>query len=312
MYPSLNNSNIKMYSLFKRESKVVKDDFGKPFDVKRDFGAFIESLPNILASKDIKSVAKAIANAKKNNKKILLGMGAHVIKVGLSPLIIELMESGFLTGIAMNGACVIHDTEIALAGHTSEDVAKEIKYGTFGMVKETTEFIINSVRQNKDCGLGEAVGKAILTSDVRNSNISILAQGYRLRIPITVHIAVGTDILHMHPDFDGALFGDASHRDFLVFSKLVSELECGVYINLGSSVILPEVFLKAISLVRNLGYVVNDITTVNMDMIQHYRPLTNVVKRPTLEGGRGFNITGHHEIMFPLLCAAIKYYTDKD
>lgn len=310
MYPSLNNSNIKMYSLFERESKVTKKDFGKPFDVKRDFGAFIESLPDILASKDIKSVAKAIANAKKNSKKILLGMGAHVIKVGLSPLIIELMESGFLSGIAMNGACVMHDTEIALAGHTSEDVAKAIKYGAFGMAKETTEFIINAVRQNEDCGLGEAVGKAILTSDVSNSNISILAQGYRLRIPITVHIAVGTDILHMHPDFDGALFGNASHRDFLVFSKLVSELECGVYINLGSSVILPEVFLKALSLVRNLGYVVNDITTVNMDMIQHYRPLTNVVRRPTLEGGHGFNLTGHHEIMFPLLCAAIKYYTD--
>lgn len=308
MYPLLNNKNIKTYSLFERESKVNISGFGKSFNPAGSFSDFLSSLPDILAAKDLKEVAKAIADAKRAGKKVILGMGAHVIKVGLSPLIIELMESGIVDCIAINGACVIHDTEIAMVGHTSEDVTKEIKNGTFGMVKETAEFIINAVKKNEGSGLGEAVGLSLHKSDFKNKSVSLLAEAYRLKVPVTVHIALGTDIIHMHPDFDGAAFGDASHKDFLVFSKCVSELEGGCYINLGSSVILPEVFLKAVSLVRNLGYSLKEITTVNMDFIQHYRPLTNVVRRPTLEGGKGFNLTGHHEIMFPLLCAAIKNY----
>ncbi len=306
MYPTLNNKNIRTYSLFERESKVCVLDFGKPFDLSCDFEAFLSSLPNILAAKDLKEIAKSIADTKKAGKKVILGIGAHVIKVGLSPLIIDLMENGVIDGLAMNGACTIHDTEIALVGHTSEDVAKEIKNGSFGMVKETAEFIINAVKDNNNLGLGEAIGKALYQSNFNYKNFSLLAEAYRLRIPATVHIAMGTDIIHMHPEFDGAAFGRASHRDFLVFSKLVSELETGCYINLGSAVIMPEVFLKAVSLVRNLGHSLTNITTVNMDFIQHYRPMTNVVRRPTLEGGKGFSLTGHHEIMFPLLCASIK------
>ncbi len=312
MYQPINNKNIKTYSLYDRESKVKSADFGKPFDVSKGFTDFLNSLPKILAAGDLVEIARFIAKAKKNGRKVLLGMGAHVIKVGLSPLIIDLMEEGIIDGIAMNGACVIHDTELAMVGHTSEDVAKEIKNGTFGMVKETADFIIKAVKENKDVGLGEAVGRALSQSDFRFKNISILSEAYRLKVPVTVHVAIGTDIIHMHPDFDAAVFGAASHKDFLIFSGLVSQLEGGCYINLGSSVILPEVFLKAVSLVRNLGYPLKDITTVNMDFIQHYRPLTNVVRRPTLEGGKGFSLTGHHEIMFPLLCAAIKHFITSD
>jgi len=308
MYPVLNNKNIKTYSLFERESKVRLSDFGKPFNVSDDFNAFVSSLPNILAAKDLKDVAKAVVGAKKAGKKVVLGMGAHVIKVGLSPIIIDLMKNGIIDAIAMNGASIIHDTEVAIVGHTSEDVAKEIKNGSFGMVKETTEFLIKAVKENDSIGLGEAVGKALCEQNFEYNAFSLLAEAYRQKIPATVHIAIGTDIIHMHPEFDGAAFGRASYQDFLVFSKSVSELDGGCYINLGSAVIMPEVFLKAVSLVRNLGYPLKDITTVNMDFIQHYRPVTNVVRRPTLEGGKGFSLTGHHEIMLPLLCAIIKNY----
>lgn len=308
MYPYLNNKNIKQYSLYDRESKVKVSDFGKPFKKNGFFLDFFDSLPEILAAKDLKEIAKAIVNAKSNGKKFIIGMGAHVIKVGLSPLLIDLMENGIIDGVGMNGACTIHDTEVAIVGHTSEDVAKEISTGTFGMVKETSDFIITAIKKSPSLGLGEALGKALLNSKLPYLDKSIIAMAYKHKIPLTVHIAVGTDIIHMHPNFDGALFGKSSHRDFLVFSKLISELEGGVYLNLGSSVILPEVFLKAVSLVRNLGYNLSNIITINMDFIQHYRPLTNVIKRPTLDGGKGYAITGHHELMFPLLCAAIKQY----
>ncbi len=308
MYEYIDNKNIKQYSLYDRESKVKLEDFGRPVEKGTSFEEFLESLPNILAGKDLKEIARIIAETKKRGNKFLIGMGAHVIKVGLSPLLIDLMQKKIVDGIAMNGACTIHDTEVALVGHTSEDVAKEIANGTFGMVKETTEFITKAVKQYSDLGCGEAIGRALSESTFPYKKKSILAMAYEMNIPVTVHIAIGTDIIHMHPQFDGAVFGSASHRDFLVFSKLVSQLERGVYLNLGSSVILPEVFLKAVSLVRNLGYSLKDITTINMDFIQHYRPVTNVVRRPTLEGGKGFSLTGHHEIMFPLLCAAIKHY----
>lgn len=308
MYRFLDNKNIKTYSLHNRESKVKASDFGNVVNPSGSFEAFLLSLPDILAAKDLRDVAKAVVRAKKGGKKFLLGMGAHVIKAGLSPLIIDLMKEKIIDGIAMNGACIIHDAEIAMAGHTSEDVAKEIASGTFGMVKETAEFIIQAVKNAPELGLGEALGKAVAESEHPYKQNSLLAAAYNLNVPVTVHVAVGTDIIHMHPGFDGAAFGQATHRDFLVFSQLVSELESGVYLNLGSAVILPEVFLKAVSLVRNLQYTLRDITTINMDFIQHYRPMTNVVRRPTLEGGAGYSFTGHHEIMFPLFCAAVKYY----
>lgn len=311
MYEKIDNNFLKTYSLYSRESKVnIKD-----FSVAREFNSindFINLFPNILAGKDIKEIARKIVDAKKNGKKVVIAMGAHLIKVGLSPIIISLIEKGLLDSIAFNGACVIHDVEIAMVGHTSEDVAKEIKEGTFGMVKETTEFIINAVKKNSDKGLGLSVGKALDEADFPHRDHSILYNAYKYKVPVTVHIAIGTDIIHMHPDFDGAVFGEASHTDFLIFSNIIKELDDGIYINIGSSVILPEVFLKALSMVRNLGYPLKNITTVNMDFKEHYRPLTNVVRRPTLEGGKGYNLIGHHEILLPVLYLLIKYYRENE
>lgn len=305
MYKKLNNKNLRTYSLYSRESKVNIKDFAV---IEKDNFNLESLIPNILAGKDIKEIAKKIVISKKEMKKVIFAMGAHVIKVGLSPIIIALIKEGIIDCIAFNGACVIHDVEIAMVGHTSEDVAKEIKEGTFGMVKETTEFIIESVKNSVDEGLGTAVGKALSESNFPYKDKSILFNAYECKIPVTVHIAIGTDIIHMHPNFDGALFGRASHIDFLIFANIIKELEEGVYINIGSSVILPEVFLKALSIVRNLGYPLKNITTVNMDFKEHYRPLTNVVKRPTLEGGKGYSLIGHHEIMLPLLYWLIKKY----
>ncbi len=308
MYKRIDNKAIKTYSLYQRESKVNIKDFSQAVDRIGTIEDFISTIPHILAGKDIREVAESIVMAKRKGKKVLIGMGAHVIKVGLSPIIISLIKDRIIDGIALNGAGIIHDTEIAMVGHTSEDVAKEIKEGTFGMVKETSEFIIESVKKNRDYGLGEAISSALYSSDFPFKNLSILASACEHNIPVTVHLSIGTDIIHMHPGFDGATFGEATYRDFLVFSNLVSMLEEGVYLNIGSSVILPEVFLKALSMVRNLGYGVKNITTVNMDFKEHYRPLTNVVKRPTLEGGRGYNLTGHHEILIPLLNLLVRYY----
>jgi len=247
------------------------------------------------------------------NKTMILSMGAHAIKVGLNPVIIDLLDRGIIKGLAMNGACIIHDAELAMAGKTSEDVASEIGAGRFGMAEETGRFLNEaiSVGAEKGLGLGESVGAMLIREDFPFNRQSFLARAYELDIPVTVHVAMGTDIIHFHPSADGASIGKASHHDFRVFSSLVSELEGGVFINLGSAVIMPEVFLKALSLVRNLGYEVRDFTTVNMDFIQHYRPMTNVVHRPTLDGGKGFSLTGHHEIMFPLLAAAVIEGLDK-
>jgi hypothetical protein len=235
----------------------------------------------------------------------MLGMGAHSIKVGLNPVIIDLLERGVITSLSVNGACVIHDFELAFIGQTSEDVDKEILSGQFGMAEETGRMINEAVRAGKGMGIGEAVGRMIQNGDFPYKDKSFLAACSRLGIPVTAHVAIGTDIIHMHPSFDGRTTGEASQRDFQKFCELVSDLEGGVYINLGSAVLLPEIFLKAVTLVRNLGHDLRHFTTVNMDFIQHYRPNANVVRRPTQDGGRGYALTGHHEIMFPLLAAAI-------
>jgi hypothetical protein len=234
-------------------------------------------------------------------------MGAHVIKVGLNPIIIDLMERGFISGVAMNGAGIIHDVEIAMVGRTSEDVAAALDGGKFGMAKETCTFLGEAILSNhkQSIGLGEAVGRSILDKGLPLKENSILAAGSRLGIPVTVHVAIGTDILHMHPAFDPQAAGAATHLDFRLFASMVAALDKGVYLNVGSAVILPEIFLKATTLVRNLGYTLEDFTTVNLDFIKHYRPLTNVVNRPTAKGGRGINLIGHHEIMLPLIAAAI-------
>jgi hypothetical protein len=298
---------IRTYSLKDRKSKVSLDQAALPHKKEKSFKDFLKGLPDFLAAKDLKAVAGAVISARKNNRPVILGMGAHPIKVGLSPLIIDLMQKNIITAVATNGACIIHDFEIAYAGHTSEDVARELCTGTFGMAKETGHLVNTAINKGvkEDNGMGRSIGAFIDSSDFAHKDKSIFREGFRLDIPMSVHVAIGADIIHMHPEADGASIGEGSLRDFRLFASVVSELEGGVYINLGSAVILPEVFLKALNIARNLGSKVEDFTTVNMDFIQHYRPRENVLKRPTMTKGRCFALTGHHEIMFPLLAAMI-------
>ena len=306
-FKPINLDNVSCYPIKNRHSKVNIEHMAIPWTQGSTFGEWLNRLPNILGAKDIIDVSDRIAKAVKNNKIVILAMGAHVIKVGLGPVIIDLMKRGIVHGIAMNGACIIHDTELAMIGSTSEDVASEIVSGTFGMAEETGHFLNDAAKYGakENLGLGEAVGKQIADSTFAHKDKSIVGSAYELGIPVTVHVAIGTDIVHGHPGADGGSIGKTSHHDFKVFASLVSSLEKGVFINLGSAVLIPEVFLKALSVVRNLGYNVRDFTTLNMDFIRHYRPMTNVVNRPTSEGGKGFFLLGHHEIMFPLLVAAI-------
>ncbi len=306
-FQPLDLSKVKTYSLLDRQSKVTTDEFAGIWQKGSSFRAFLENLPDILAGRDLKEVIAAIRTAYVDNRTVLFGMGAHVIKVGLNPIIIDLMERGIITAVAMNGAGIIHDSELAMIGRTSEDVAAALGDGSFGMAHETCAFLgqaIKSINGNKT-GLGEAIGRAIIDKQLPMMDQSILAAGVRLGIPVTVHVAIGTDIIHMHPGFDPQKTGAATHRDFRQFSSIVATLEKGVYLNVGSAVILPEIFLKATTLVRNLGYALDEFTTVNLDFIKHYRPLTNVVARPTAKGGKGISIVGHHEILLPLIAAGV-------
>jgi deoxyhypusine synthase len=299
--------SVKTYSIKERKSKVSLSAFAVPPAKADMFKTFIDKLPDILAVNDLRAVVKAIVRSRKNNRPVILGMGAHPIKVGLSPIIIDLMQKGVITAVATNGACIIHDFEISFIGHTSEDVEKELCRGTFGMAEETGRYLNKSIKEGvkKGYGIGRSVGKMIHGSKFRFKGKSIFASAYKLDIPSTVHVAIGTDIIHMHPEADGSAIGEGSFKDFKLFTSVVSDLEGGVYINLGSAVIMPEVFLKALTIARNLGNKVENITTVNMDFIQHYRPIENVLRRPTIGKGSAYALTGHHEIMFPLLAAAI-------
>ena len=303
---------VKRYSLKERKSKVTIKDFARPSN-SSNLLDWLESLSDILSAKDLKEIIKIIATAAIQNKMIILGMGAHPVKLGLSRIIIDLMKRGIIKAIATNGACIIHDTEIAMTGSTSEDVAEELKTGRFGMAKETAQFLNSAISEayKEGIGLGEAVGKMILEKELPYKEFSIFANAYDMNVAATVHVAIGTDIIHMHPESDPAAIGAASHRDFRIFAKLVSQLEHGVFINLGSAVIIPEVFLKALSLVRNLGYNVYRFTTINLDFNRQYRALTNVVERPTMHGGRGFYIIGHNEITFPLIAALVIEYISR-
>jgi hypothetical protein len=309
---------VKTYPLASRKSKVTVELFAKPAATKISFSSFLDSLPNILAAQDLRALLTALHRARQKNKAILWGIGGHVIKVGLAPVLIDLMKRGFVSGIAMNGAALIHDFEIAIAGKTSEDVEEGISAGKFGMATETgeqlNEIAIHAARTG--IGYGEAAGKFLTAADktMRYANSSVLAAAYGQRIPVTVHLAIGTDIPHMHPAADGAALGAASYLDFRLFCALVKSMHPGgVYLNWGSAVLLPEVFLKAISVVRNLGVPLQPITTANFDFIQHYRPLQNVVKRPTAapnahsrgEKSQGYAFTGHHELLMPLVAAAL-------
>jgi len=306
-WPPICFDKITSYSLKDRPSKVHTADFGRPWEPGGSFRDWLDRLPRFLAASDLKAVAGRMVKAVQAGHLVLLAMGAHPIKVGLNPVIISLMRQGVLQGLALNGAGIIHDTEIAMVGHTSEDVAAELGTGRFGMAEETGAFlhqvIGEAARQGR--GLGTAVGQGILQAGFPHAHLSLLATAAECGLPVTVHVAIGTDIIHFHPLADGAAIGQGSHLDFRIFAGLISRLEGGVYLNLGSAVLLPEVFLKALTLVRNLGHAVQDFTTVNMDFIAHYRPLTNVVRRPTLEGGQGYNLVGHHELMLPLLAAAV-------
>ena len=282
-----------------------------PFKKGASFIEFWDGLPPILAASDIKKVAQAIVSAREKGRPVVLGMGAHPIKLGLSPLIIQLMQRGIITMLATSGASIIHDFELAYIGKTSEDVAEELHKGTFGMARETGLYLNRAVNKGvkEGLGLGESVGKMIAQSRFPYKEDSLFGNAYALRVPATVHVSIGADIIHMHPSADGAAIGEATFRDFRLFASAISGLDGGVYINLGSAVQMPEVFLKALTIARNIGnqtgHRVEKITTVDMDFVRHYRPRENVLKRPTMRGGQSFSLTGHHEIMFPLLAAAV-------
>jgi hypothetical protein len=312
-------AGIRTYPLAWRKSKVSVRDFAKPVPAAASLRSFLDSLPRILAAQDLRDLLAAMHRARRERRAAIWGLGGHVIKVGLGPLLIDLMRRGFVTGIAMNGAALIHDFEIALSGNTSEDVEAGLGAGEFGMAAETGEYLneIAKLAARLRIGYGEAAGQFLNSGIVnaKHATSSVLVCAYTYRVPVTVHLAIGTDIPHMHPACDPAALGAATHRDFRLFCALVKEMDRGgVYLNWGSAVLLPEVFLKAVSLVRNLGVPLQPITTANFDFIQHYRPLQNVVKRPTAAGNlkkagmsqsRGFAITGHHEILFPLVAAAL-------
>ncbi|MBF0516541.1 MAG: deoxyhypusine synthase family protein [Nitrospirae bacterium] len=304
--------SVKRYSLADRMSKVALDKIGRSYNHGGLFSEFLSSLPDILAASELLRAAAAIAEAHRNGRPVILGMGAHPIKVGLSPIIIDLMERGVITAVATNGASIVHDFELAYAGFTSEDVAAELCKGTFGMAQETGVMLNTAIIKavEKGLGLGKAIGSFILhEKTVKYKEISIFARACELGVPATVHVAIGTDIIHMHPEADGAAIGEGSLRDFRLLASLIRGLEGGVFINLGSAVIIPEVFMKALNLARNISGADKQIqrfTAINMDFISHYRAQVNVLQRPAHGSGTAINLIGHHEIMFPLLAAAIK------
>lgn len=304
----ININKVKTYSLKIRLSKVKKDDFARIPAKKKSFIGFLDSLPNILKAKDLRTVANAVVKAKKSRKAVIFMSGAHVIKCGLNPVLIELIKKKVISCICLNGAGIIHDFEIALQGKTSEDVGENLKDGKFGMGKETAEFLNNAVSEgvSQGLGLGYAVAKKISESKLPYKNLSLLYNAYKYKVPVCVFVAVGTDIIHQHPSFDAGLTGEGALRDFHRLAEEISRInKGGVVLNFGSAVILPEVFLKALNLARNLGNTVKDFTTANFDMIYHYRPSQNVCMRPVMSGGKGYYIIGHHEIMLPLLAQAV-------
>jgi hypothetical protein len=298
---------VRTYPLASRRSKAQAADFARPYVQGSGIRAWVDSLPAILAGADFRAVAGAIARAREGGRGVLWGLGAHVIKTGLGPVLIDLMERGFVSGLAVNGAAVIHDFELALSGGTSEEVEESLGPGRFGMAEETGRQLNAAINEgvNRGLGIGQAVGAWLTASQPPHAPLSLVAAAARLAIPVTVHIGIGTDITHMHPDASGAALGEGSLRDFRYLVSSVARLEQGVFLNCGSAVILPEVFLKAVALARNAGASLDGLTTVNMDFIRHYRAETNVVSRPVAGVGRGYSLVGHHELMIPLLAAAL-------
>ncbi len=306
--PALDLTRLKTYPAGARKSKVRFDAFAKPCRKGTSFRRFYESLPNFLSVNEFRTIVDALVAAHRSRKTVLLMFGAHVIKVGLSPLLIDLIRRRVVTALAMNGAGVIHDFELAYMGATSEDVAAALADGSFGMARETHQFLNDAIQEGarRDQGLGAAVGAMIVQQRLPHRKLSLLATCHELGIPVSVHVAIGTDIIHQQASADGAAIGRTSMNDFRNLIGVVATLgKGGVVGNIGSAVILPEVFLKAVSIARNLGHAVKDFTAFDFDMIRHYRPSENVLKRPTLLGGRGIHITGHHELLVPLLAQAV-------
>ncbi len=304
----LRPAGLNTQSLLARKSKVDIRDFAKVPDPKAGAAGFVDSLPDILAGRDLRNFLALVRRARSAGKPVILGMGAHVIKVGLSPIIIRLMREGWVTALALNGAGIIHDFEIAFSGQTSEDVGPQLEAGAFGTARETGEYLNRAIRSGarRDSGLGEAVGAMIARSRFPHKDLSLLGTACELGLPATVHVGIGTDTIHFHPGASGAALGRTSLRDFFRFCDVVECLEGGgVYLNVGSAVILPEVFLKALAYVRNQGRTVQDFSTAVFDFLHHYRPAQNVIARAVGEKGRGFYFIGHHEIMVPLLAAAL-------
>jgi hypothetical protein len=306
-YEEFDLSGIQTYPLKSRANRSRVEDFGRPHEAGAGVGAFVDRLPNVLAAADFKAVVRALVDAKRSGGGIVWGLGAHVIKTGLGPVLIDLMERGFVSAIATNGAAVIHDFEVALVGATSEDVDEALGRGGFGMADETGRLLNTAINEGVagGLGIGQAVGRFLSARQPQFARASVLAAAARLAVPFTVHVALGTDVIHMHPAASGAALGEGSLRDFRYFVSNVARLDSGVYLNCGSAVVLPEVFLKAVALARNRGVALAGLTTVNLDFLRMYRPHTNVVTRPTAASGRGYSLIGHHEIMIPLLAAAV-------
>ena len=305
-YPSLNKKDIRTISISDRKSLVDIKSFAQPFAPGSSFESFMKSLPDSLAASDLMEFSRRVKNARKSDKPIIFGMGAHTIKVGLNPVIIDLMERGWVSAISVNGAFMIHDFEIALCGKTSEDVSKNLFKGTYGNTEETGLFLNIAMKDGLENGFGcgESIGYYLIQSEFPYNKQSVLYHAYKHNIPITIHPAIGTDFIHYHPKFDGAVLGALAEKDFLLFSSIVSRLnQGGIYINIGSAVILPEVFLKAISFCKAQGIELGDFYTAVFDFNHHYRPEKNVMQRPIQNGGKGYYFIGSHEIMIPLLAA---------
>jgi len=304
----LTPEDLRTYSLESRKSKVKVKDFARVLRGGESIFRFIDSLPDVLAAKDFKQFLHLMGKAREKKKAVIFALGAHVIKVGLNPILIDLMKRGWITSLALNGAGIIHDFEIAYSGQTSEDVSDQLKEGRFGMAQEPGEMLNQAIISGaeEDLGLGEAVGRMLAASDLSYKNLSLLANSYELEIPTTIHVAIGTDTIHFHPQSKGEALGKTSLRDFFLFCSLLEKINGGgIFVNIGSAVVLPEVFLKAVTFIRNKGISLTGFTTAVFDFIHHYRPYQNVVKRPVAEKGTGFYFIGHHELMLPLLAAAL-------
>jgi hypothetical protein len=306
-FPPLDFDRIRTYPIRERPNKVHLDELARVWKAGGSLTQFLDSLPHILVGNDFRAIVDATVTAVRNQRPVVVMMGAHTIKCGLNPIFIDLIQRGILSAIAFNGAGAIHDFEFAYIGETSEDVQRGLDDGSFGMIDETGRLMNQAFAAGVKQGLGagRALGEAIVTGQFRNRELSILHQSVVSKIPATVHIAIGTDIIHQHPTADGSVLGEASYLDFQKFAAVVAQLEGGVVLNIGSAVIMPEVFLKALTIARNLGHTVDNLTTVTFDMIRHYRPAENVVRRPTHKGGHGYYIVGHHELLVPLWAAAV-------